>query len=159
MTGSVFGALAKARAQSQPDPASKDKAELVSEQPKETAKTAEDEVLMTGDDLATAMATAAADERGRIQAILQSDAADGRRALAEHLAFETDMTADGAAALLGKSAKEVAGTGAAHPLDTVMKAAGLPEPPDGGSAGAGEGNATANKILAARNKARGKTSE
>jgi signal peptide peptidase SppA len=45
-------------------------------------------------------------ERTRISAILGSDEAKDRGTLASHLAFETDMTADAAKAMLAKSAKE-----------------------------------------------------
>jgi signal peptide peptidase SppA len=45
-------------------------------------------------------------ERTRISAILGSEEAKGRNSLAQHLAFETDMSADAAKTLLGKSATE-----------------------------------------------------
>lgn len=45
-------------------------------------------------------------ERARCGAILESKEAAGRGALAQHLAFETDMAAEGAIALLAKSPKE-----------------------------------------------------
>lgn len=45
-------------------------------------------------------------ERGRISAILGSDDAKGRTELAQHLAFETEMSADDARKLLAKSPKE-----------------------------------------------------
>lgn len=130
MTGSVFGALAKARAQSQPNPAGEDKAELVSEQPKNTADDADGKLVMTAAEFAAAEAAATTAERDRIRAILNADAAAGRQALAAHLALETDMTADVAATLLEKSPKEASTSSTPHPLDTVMKAANLPEPPD-----------------------------
>lgn len=41
--------------------------------------------------------------KARVKAILQSKEADGRRDLAEHLAFDTDVTADAAVALLTKA--------------------------------------------------------
>lgn len=47
-------------------------------------------------------------ERARIGAILGCDEAKERGSLASHLAFETDMTADAAKAMLAKSAKEAA---------------------------------------------------
>ena len=45
-------------------------------------------------------------ERARIKAILTADAAKDRPTLAQHLAFETDMDATQAAAMLGKAAPE-----------------------------------------------------
>lgn len=45
-------------------------------------------------------------ERARIKAILTADAAKDRPTLAQHLAFETDMNAEQAAAMLGKAAPE-----------------------------------------------------
>lgn len=58
-----------------------------------------------------------AEERARISAIVNSDEAKGRGDLAAHLAHETDMTADAAAALLAK-----APTQAAAPAPTVENA-------------------------------------
>lgn len=55
---------------------------------------------------ASAQATVA--ERTRIKGILASEQADGRTELAQELAFGTDMPAEGAVALLSKSAKAVA---------------------------------------------------
>ena len=57
-------------------------------------------------------------ERTRIGAILSGEEAKGRGELARHLAFNTEMSADDARALLAKSPKEVAG--AANPLDAAM---------------------------------------
>lgn len=55
-------------------------------------------------------------ERARISAILGSEEAKDRGSLAHHLAFETDMSADAAKALLAKSAKEAAATPAASTI-------------------------------------------
>lgn len=44
-------------------------------------------------------------ERQRIQAIINSEESEGRTEMAQHLAFETDMEADAASALLAKSPK------------------------------------------------------
>lgn len=47
-------------------------------------------------------------ERTRIATITRSEHAEGRRDLAEHLAYETDMSADAAIAMLQKAPKEAA---------------------------------------------------
>lgn len=49
--------------------------------------------------------TAAPDERARITAILDGPTAAGREALARHRAFDTDMTPEAAAAVLGSAPK------------------------------------------------------
>lgn len=72
-------------------------------------------------------------ERTRVQTILNAEEAKGRGNLAHHLALETDMTAEAAVALLGKSAVEGSG---ASPLSSAMAAQGTPginnpEPPEG----------------------------
>jgi len=59
--------------------------------------------IYTEEDLSGAAAQARAEERSRIQSILRSDAATGRDELAAHLAFETDMAADDAIAMLEKA--------------------------------------------------------
>ena len=82
-----------------------------SEEPTMTEKTT---AAPSAEDLAKATAEAAqkanADAKQRIQAIMTSDKAKGRDALAAHLAYETDMPAEQALALLEK-----APTGAAVP--------------------------------------------
>lgn len=55
-----------------------------------------------------APAAAATDGRARVKAILTSEAAKGRTGLAEHLAYDTDMSADAALALLAKAPAEQA---------------------------------------------------
>lgn len=77
-------------------------------------------LLSTTDDT-EAVAKAVGDERGRIKAILTCDAAEGRRELAEHLAFETDMAPEAAATLLAKSPAEKKSK-----LDAAMESAGTP---------------------------------
>ena len=72
-------------------------------------------------------------ERERIGKILGAEQAKERSSLAHYLALETDMTADAAIAMLGKSAPEGAGDSA---LRQAMAAAGTPgvtspEPPEG----------------------------
>lgn len=76
---------------------------------------------------------AAIAERTRVKAILTHAEAAGRGELANHLAFDTQMTAEAATALLAKAAKEQAPaaaapapTAAANPLAAAMAAAGTP---------------------------------
>lgn len=57
---------------------------------------------------AEATATARAEAHARIKAITACDEADGRAALAKHLAFETEMPADDAVKILAAASKEVA---------------------------------------------------
>lgn len=54
---------------------------------------------------ATAKAEGRTEERARVKGILTHAAADGRADLAAHLAFDTDMAVDAAAALLDKAPK------------------------------------------------------
>jgi hypothetical protein len=63
-------------------------------------------------------ANAVADERTRSKKILGSDAAKGREALAQHLAFNTDMSAEDAIATLEVSPKAEARPGSR--LDAAM---------------------------------------
>ena len=67
-----------------------------------------------------ALAPAIAAERARIKAITTSPEAEGRPELAAHCAFDTDMTAEAATALMSKSPKAQAQS----PLDRAMEAAG-----------------------------------
>jgi signal peptide peptidase SppA len=62
--------------------------------------------------------TGATSERTRISAILGSEEAKGRSTQAQHLAFETEMSADDAKKMLAKSAKE----SAAAPPDRLSEA-------------------------------------
>lgn len=62
-------------------------------------------------------------ERERVKAIITSEEASERNELAHHLAFETDMPADAAKALLGKSPKAKAATGFDQ-LDAAMRKEG-----------------------------------
>lgn len=72
-------------------------------------------------------AEGAKSERERIKAIQTSEAAADRSALANHLAFNTDMSADAANALLAVSAKETkAAESAKTPFENAM-ASGNPE--------------------------------
>jgi capsid assembly protease len=63
-------------------------------------------------------------ERDRIKAIVMHADAAGRTEMATHLAFETDMPADQATALLGKSPKVEAGTSGKSALEKAMAVAG-----------------------------------
>lgn len=80
---------------------------------------------------ASGLTEGATAERTRIKAILGSDAAKGRTALAEHLAYETDWTPVAATAMLEKAPREVSQP--ATPDYTARKEAagtlglGLPE--------------------------------
>lgn len=85
---------------------------------------------------AAAAATKAATDR--VKAITSCEAAKDRPALAAHLAFETDMAADAAIALLAKAGSEVAAA-PANPLAGAMagtnpkvRADGEPAKADGG---------------------------
>jgi hypothetical protein len=67
---------------------------------------------------ATAVTEAVTAERTRIAAILGSDEATGREALASHLALETDTDAEAAVAILAKSPKAgETGTGFVRAMD------------------------------------------
>lgn len=65
-------------------------------------------------------------ERERVQAILGSEEADGRTELAHHLAFEGDLEAEKAIAMLGKAPKAEAANGFAQ-FDAAMRAEGNPK--------------------------------
>lgn len=73
-----------------------------------TAALAEGEkagVIKAGNDAGKIKLEAVTAERGRAKAILGHADAKGREDLAHHLAFETDMSADAATAMLGKAPK------------------------------------------------------
>ncbi|WP_108459187.1 head maturation protease, ClpP-related [Devosia naphthalenivorans] len=59
----------------------------------------------TGGDNTADLAKATADTKARIKAIMTSAEANGREDQAEHLAYETDMTAEAAVAILAKAPK------------------------------------------------------
>lgn len=69
-------------------------------------KTAAGAESVAANNNAEAISAAAHAAKTRIQAILTAKEATGRGALANHLAFKTDMAAEDAVALLGVSAKE-----------------------------------------------------
>lgn len=75
----------------------------------------------------------ATDERGRIKSIIGSEAAKGRETLANHLAFETDMTPDAALAVLNAAPAAAAPAPAAPAargsrLDALAATGQLPDP-------------------------------
>lgn len=81
-------------------------------------------------------------ERARIGAILNAEAANGREDLARHLAFETDTTAEAAAALLEKAPKagKQSGAGTFKALDAAMRAEGNADVGAGAMGAEGGGN-------------------
>ena len=95
-------------------------------------------------------------ERDRVRTILQSEAANGRQDMAAHLAFETEMPADSAIALLGKAPALVV-----KPLGALAAAMAKTDQPNVGgdpdSDAAGQSGNQANAILADFNKATGRT--
>lgn len=110
-----------------------DKATAAAEERK--AATEQQLALAREDGKAEGIKSGTAAERERISKILTAEEAKGRSTLAHHLAFSTEMTAEAAVALLGKSAPESSGT----PLRTAMAAHGTPgitspEAPDGEAA-------------------------
>jgi ClpP class serine protease len=69
----------------------------------------------------------AGSERARIAAIMRSPEAVGRTELAEHLAYESDMTVDAAVVLLAKAPKAAVGAApASNPLAEAMQRQGTP---------------------------------
>jgi len=74
---------------------------------------------------AKASAAARTEERSRVSAILNCEAATGRSALANHLAFETDMSAEQATVLLSKSPAS-APIAEKSPLDAAMEISSQP---------------------------------
>ncbi len=72
--------------------------------------------------VAAARAEAIAADRARSTAIMTAEAAKGREALAKHLAYSTDMTAEAAIAALA------AAPAAAEPAPVVIPAPAVPDP-------------------------------
>lgn len=101
-------------------------------------------------------AAVAGAERARIKAIITRAEAAGRTALANKLAFDTNMDAETAVALLAAApvASAAPAAAAADPLATAMAAAGTPGiVPDGtDSAAADETSATVARLLAFQRK-------
>lgn len=85
----------------------------------------------------------AAAERTRVKAILASDNAKGRENLAQHLAFDTDLGAEQATELLGKSPKAAAAKPASK-LDAAIAANG--GSPDVGTDTGADGDETAEAV-------------
>lgn len=99
---------------------------------------------------ATARAEATKAERTRVGAILNHEAAAQRPNLAKKLAFDTDMTAEAAVAVLGAAGVETAAkpaAAAASPLAAAM--ATVPNPAVGPAAGAGGAQGDDEATLAA----------
>lgn len=97
-------------------------------------------------------------ERERIKGIVQCESAATRPTLAQHLAFDTDMSAEQAAAMLAKAAPEAAAESSATPLQEAMSRQGTPaisgaEPPAGDGAPA---RIDVNGVYARWNQAPGK---
>lgn len=70
-----------------------------------------DEKTHTAADLSGARAEGAQATRERIKAIVTLPEAEGRRQLAEHLAYDTEMTVDAAKAMLATAGKDTPATG------------------------------------------------
>jgi hypothetical protein len=90
-----------------------------------TAALAEGEkagVIKAGTDAAKLTADAIKTANTRAQAILNHADAKGREDLAHHLAFATDMSADGAVAMLGKAPKAVPASRLGTPPDPKVNA-------------------------------------
>lgn len=73
--------------------------------------------------LADATAKAQADTKARIKAIVTSEEATGREALASHFAYETDMTAEAAVAALKAAPQASAGNGSGESYEARRLAA------------------------------------
>lgn len=93
-------------------------------------------------------------ERARIQEILGSAEASDRRELAEHLAFEGDLPAAKAIAMLGKAPKQ-AKANAYGDLDARMRAEGNPQVGPDADAGDGDGGKDPGSALVNTAKAMG----
>ncbi|HWK55370.1 MAG TPA: S49 family peptidase [Hyphomicrobiales bacterium] len=105
-------------------------------------------------ELATVRSEASKAERARVQAILGSDEAKGKGKLAEHLAFQTSMTADEAKAMLSMAAEE-ASANALSPLSQAMQQAGTPGVTANQQGDPASPQTKAASILASYNKATG----
>lgn len=88
--------------------------------------------------------------QSRCKAILGSEDAKGREDLANHLAFDTDMAADAAIALLAKAPKQQAGAPQKNRFDAAMDDAGNPSVGlDSGGANLTEEEREAKAVVAA----------
>ncbi|WP_404291530.1 head maturation protease, ClpP-related [Microvirga sp. RSM25] len=72
-------------------------------QPKEASMTVNPPAAAPTADITGAVAEAVKAAQARVKAIMTADAAKGRQDLAEHFAYETDMTAEAAIAALAKA--------------------------------------------------------
>lgn len=93
----------------------------MSEQTKNVAA----EPVNTGEEAQAALATAVQaenviDHQARCKAIITAEAAEGRKEMAHHLAFETNMPADDAIALLAKAPQQSATADHGNALDAAM---------------------------------------
>lgn len=113
-----------------------------------TAALAEGEklgVTKAANDAAKITADAMSAAKGRAKAILGHADAKGREDLAQHLAFESDMTADAAIAVLSKSPKAAPQSRLANVPDPEISADAPPAAP-------GEGlSAAVDRLVASRN--------
>ena len=97
----------------------------------------------------TAVAEAKSAERARIQSIVTSEASEGRTEMAHHLAFETDMAADQALALLEKSPQ--AKNADSNAFAAAMAGLGNPDLGADGGDGQDDASAEANRIVSLLN--------
>lgn len=105
----------------------------MSEKQQQPGANAADETLQGDESTVDTSANAAADERERCKAIINHEEAQGRSKLANHLAFNTSMSAEQAAEVLAASAQEeVATANAETALDKAM--AGCDQPNIGAEA-------------------------
>lgn len=127
--------------------------EMSTNQPKPEATTP-----ATAEELNKAKGEAAQAERARIQGIQGCEEAKGRTNLANHLAMNTDMSVDGAKAILAAAPKETpaAETPSKTPFENAMDTSANPNLTNGGGGDKGEESAdskAAAGILASARKA------
>ena len=121
----------RAEASAQPTGQQKEKPDMSKKPATAEASTATaPEETQTGEAVNKAVATASADTKQRIKAIMGSDAAKGRADLAEHFAFETEMTEEAAIAALKKApaAGQTEETNANDYVDGRSSASGQAQP-------------------------------
>ncbi|ACL55632.1 S49 family peptidase [Methylobacterium nodulans] len=130
----------------------------------ELTPTAEDPSMITPEAHEAAVAAARADGEAagrtageavgataakvRIKAILGSDEAKGRQDLAEHLAFDTDMAAEAAVAVLAKAPKMAPAAAEGADFLAAMRAQPNPDLGTGRSHGADQGPSLADRMRA-----------
>jgi len=128
---SLCEALTRAEASAQPTGQQKEKPDMSKKPATAEATTATaPEETQTDEAVNKAVSTASADTKQRIKAIMGSDAAKGRADLAEHFAFETEMTAEAAIAALEKApaAGQTEETNANDYVDGRSSASGQAQP-------------------------------